>query len=146
MLANQYFMSGKFQDAVPLLERTVENHPDDLRALRKLIICYVATCQTACALTKMEHLLALAPAGASDIRRSEEGCPCPRLVERWSTDPPVGLSGYDYLVSMGILQFFCGDQKALDWFRRAGMLRPDAQVGARVFDEMKHHFAAAQGR
>lgn len=124
MLGNQYFMARKFEQAIPHFETTLEQYPDDLRILRKLVICYVASESLKRALDKMELFLKSAPKDYFETEQRDENCPCPEIIDRWSVNPPKALSRYEYLIAMGILDLFCGHKRSRSYFHQARKIQP----------------------
>jgi tetratricopeptide (TPR) repeat protein len=128
MLGNQYFMARKFEQAIPQFEMTLQQHPDDLHTLRKLIVCYVATEKIEQAVNQLKHFLKLTPKDYFETEIGDQNCPCPEIIEQWSAHPPKTLSRSEYLISMGILNLFCGQKESWSYFREAKAAAPNMHI------------------
>jgi tetratricopeptide (TPR) repeat protein len=117
MLANQYFMARKYDDAVPLFERLVSKNPQNLRVKKKLVICYTQTGQIERAVALVLELLRRSPRVILDTDIDSEDCPCPELTERMErrlqgTQPTV-----TDLNQLGILYLYCDLEASLQYFQ-----------------------------
>ena len=76
MLANRYFQSGRFEEAILQLESALEKHPERHSARRKLVCCYLMIGRVADAVTGMTRLLDAAPRALRGVDPVDEGFPC----------------------------------------------------------------------
>ena len=83
MLGNQYFMARNYSEAIPWLEKASEKYPEDLRIIRKQIICHIA----AHSLDKAISILKKHAHQFSDMLfrngLADANCPCPDLLDNW---------------------------------------------------------------
>ncbi|NIS24475.1 tetratricopeptide repeat protein [candidate division KSB1 bacterium] len=128
MLGNRYFLTGKFNEAIPHLEKTLSTHPDEVATLKKLMICYVASENIERALTKLDVLLTHVPEQLFTGKPGNNDCPCPELLEQWTATPPGTLTSLDYLLGMGLLALFCDVGLASRSFTEAKKLAPDMEI------------------
>lgn len=138
MLGNQYFMAGKFKDAIPHFETRLEKEPDDWRTTKNLVVCYLAEEALDEALTLLKTLLQQAPAYEMVWKR-QDTCPCRDVMADWMKNPHTRMGRLGYLLSMGILSLFCEPELAEIYFKQAEDIAPDMELLRRIRTATSHN-------
>ncbi len=120
MLGNRYFLSRKFDKAIPELETALQDTADDAKIRKKLIICYIQVGQIEKALPLFMELLFQNPMIIIDTDPYHDDCPCPTLVEQWEDiiqykEEPVGTE----FLALGMLYLYCDIHKSIAYFKNA---------------------------
>lgn len=134
MLANQYFLAMKYEQALPLFESVLDRDPINLKTKKKLIICYTQTGQLARAEALSVEVLQEDPYVIIDTDLQKEGCPCQdlatKLEHRLEGIPP----GIMELNQLGILTLYWKPRTALQYFRHSMAMEPHQPCICKVVD------------
>jgi tetratricopeptide (TPR) repeat protein len=120
MLGNRYFLSRKFDKAIPELEFALKGVSEDEKIKKKLIICYIQVGQIEKALPLFEELLFKDPFIIINTDPYYDDCPCPSLVDHWEDmiryrEDSMRIE----LVALGMLYLYCDIHKSVDYFQKA---------------------------
>ncbi|MDZ7292124.1 MAG: tetratricopeptide repeat protein [candidate division KSB1 bacterium] len=125
MLANQYFLARRFEKAQPIFEELLEKEPHNLRAKKKLIICYTQTGELERAENLFLEVLRDNPYVIIDTDPNSEDCPCAELVEHIERDLETTPPSAAFFNRIGILYLCCDLDASLNYFRRSLSFRHD---------------------
>ncbi|MBT4504053.1 MAG: tetratricopeptide repeat protein [Gemmatimonadetes bacterium] len=121
MLANQYFLSGSYERALPLLERFLLNSPDRAYLKNKLLICYLQTDQVDRALEFCLEILRTAPLDLVGSDPCTQRFPClEQTLQRPGGIPTTPLE----LNRLAVINLFCKPETSLRHLRRSLDLKP----------------------
>jgi hypothetical protein len=119
MLANQYFLTRKYEQAQSILDMLLAQQPDNLGVKKKLIICCTQTGHTDYAEKLFLEVLRENPFIIIDTDPRSEDCPCPELVkdmeQRFDATRPTVVE----LNQLGILYLYCDPKASLNCFCRS---------------------------
>ena len=117
MLGNQYFLAGRFEDAIIELEKTLLQNPDNYSAKKKLIISYLQV-------NKLESsLLLFAEVINKDINiiietdPVKDCCPCPDIIYSVIKND-FDLNEDEKYLRLGILWLYCDAEESLSYFNK----------------------------
>ena len=119
MLANQYFMTGRYELACRTYEKVLSKRPKDHLIQRKLIICYsqVGKIEKAldifisCLEEDIECIVSVDPVPGD--------CPCPDPVAELEKTLANNLNSLDFHLMLGMLWLYCDVEKSIRYFKKA---------------------------
>lgn len=115
MLANRYFLAGRFGDAAVHFEAVLRKHADHVQARKKLVICYAVVGRLREALELTVGLLSERPDAFLQTDPEAEGYPCDRLRALLKPSDPKEPDPESH-VARGLLSLFCDESSALREF------------------------------
>lgn len=124
MLANQFFMARKYNEALPLLEKSLANNPKDKGIKRKLVICYNQTGKLVKAAELFHELISEDMQFIIDADPINDDCPCPEIVQKFETENQLDDSSFESVLYLAILMLYCDYDRSLHLFKRATELSP----------------------
>jgi tetratricopeptide (TPR) repeat protein len=120
MLANQYFLTGHYERALPLLERFLSNSSDRAYLKNKLLICYLQTGQIDRGLEFCLEILRTAPLDLIDSDPCTQGFPClEQTLERRDESTPMEMN------RLAMTYLFCRPEASLPYLRHSLEREPD---------------------
>lgn len=125
MLGNQLFLVRKFSEAEKEFEQVLENEPQNLQTLKKIIVCHTQTGKYDLALKRFYKLVKINPHLIIETDQIFEDCPCPELIGKLENSLPFEKDEFYFQVLMGILWLYCDEKKSLEYFKAAQQNEPD---------------------
>lgn len=125
MLGNQYFMAGKFEEAIPCFEATLARHPEDTRVRRQLIVCNVFSAHLDTALENLKTLLEELGSQSQSWLRDPENKIDVEIFFDWLRNTSAKRDSQEYLLSTAILMLFVKPGIAWAYFLNAKEVVPD---------------------
>ncbi|NOX88538.1 MAG: tetratricopeptide repeat protein [Calditrichaeota bacterium] len=119
MLANRYFISRKFDKAVPIFEKELEKGRETDKIKKKLIVCYIAVGLIDEAFDLFFEIVGRDPLSIINTDPYWDDCPCPEMINDWEQDEgkPVS-SPRDFLI-LGMLYLYCDLEKSIFYLEKA---------------------------
>lgn len=125
MLANQYFLARRYDQACSVYEKVLLKRPKDNFVRRKLIICYSQIGEIKKALNVFISCLEDDIECITKIDPVAEDCPCPELVTDLEHKLANNLNSLDYHLMLGMLWLYCDLDKSIDYFLKAQQIDPE---------------------
>lgn len=118
MLANQYFLARKFEEARAEFEKDILISPNKKQIQKKLVICYIQTDQVDNAVLYFNRLLNDDIKVFVNTHPINDDCPCPALLKSInSADIPASKIQDVYLLTkIAILWMYCDRFKSEEYF------------------------------
>jgi hypothetical protein len=143
MLANRYFLSGRFADAVELFEDVLRQRPDRVAARQRLIFSYVMAGRLEDAVRSAVRVARQDPHLLIDPDEGDQGLPCRHLLLSYrrreeSLDPARFRAG------MGVIQLSCDPERALIEIEKALSYGPVCDGLGELRDYLKQELRAGQ--
>lgn len=124
MLANQYFISGRYQEASYQYDEVLKIHPENYLVKKKLVLCYIKTCEIDNALTLFTELIK----SNNNIIFKNEISIYPQICKDIIYDIENFNSNFTpkekYLI-LGILYMYCDFKIAKGYFQKLKNLLPN---------------------
>lgn len=124
MLANQYFLARNYQNAIPLLRKVLDEEPENLKCLKKLIICYTQVDQVAEANECFLKVLEKDPYIIIDTDPMADDCPCPELTQKLEKGTVLEENLERHYNILGILYLYCDIHKSIRYFQESLAINP----------------------
>ena len=141
MLANRYFLSGRYADAAGEFEELLEAHPPRVAVRRRLVICYTMTGRLRDALDLAVDIMREDPDAAAQADPQVEGFSC-KQARNQLRERAKELTPGAYHTSLGLLQLFCDEEKALEELTQALRIVPKYHDVHRLKTLVKRHLEA----
>jgi tetratricopeptide (TPR) repeat protein len=141
MLANRYFLSGRCAEAAAEFEKLLKTHPPRVAVKRRLVICYTMTSRLRDALELAADIMREDPDAAAQGDPQIDGFSC-KQARNQLRERAKDLTPGAYHTSLGLLQLFCDEQKALDELVQALELVPRFHEVHRLKTLVKRHLEA----
>ena len=119
MLANQYFLTRKYNLAAKELEESIFSIDNSKIIIKKLIICYT---QINKPVEALELFLELIKTDIDIIMRTDpkaDDCPCFELIDRIKCDFVKYEDEFTKSYTLGILYLYCNLKQSLNYFKTA---------------------------
>ncbi len=119
MLANRYFISRKFDLALPIFENELARGNQKIAIKKKMIICYSAVGRVEDAFNLFFELVQRDPYIIINTDPYWDDCPCPEMVKDWeNTGHLTGINPREALI-LGMLYLYCDVQKSIEYLEKA---------------------------
>ncbi|MDP2365701.1 MAG: hypothetical protein Q8M94_18280 [Ignavibacteria bacterium] len=119
MLGNHYFQLRDFVHAERTYEKLSSAQLDDLKILKKLIICYTQTHKIAKALQYLLVLMAKDISTILENNRNDEDCPCNELIFKIENEEIKYSTEEEKYTALAILWIYCNHKTSLNYFQMA---------------------------
>lgn len=127
MLANQYFMTRKFEEALNIYKKIFTGEPSQINVQAKMIICLTVEGRLNDALYYLFDALNKNPDFFINKCFETQICPCKQLIEKAERDL-LETNSYRKQLVLGILWSYCSFDKSLENFNQAYSLEKDQEV------------------
>lgn len=124
MLANYYFMTGRFRSACSLLEQALVENPASQEIRKKLVLCYLANNEVEKSYHLFLTLVRLDPSiiiGSSKIT----GCPCAEILDAFESEASCQLEESWYLKARAMLWLYRDKTQSVRLFKKVKALNRD---------------------
>ena len=119
MLANQYFLSRRYKDALPLFEKVLKNDSGNNTVKKKLILCYAESGLINKALHLFHEVVKTDVGIITDTDPVRDDCPCPQLIYDFECSITNIKGEREMEIILGILWTFCDLERAIHYFGKA---------------------------
>lgn len=119
MLANQYFMARRYQDALPILEQVILSQPENITAKKKLIICLAQNCKADRCLKLFYELIRTDINSILNTDPERDDCPCPELIYDYENSARQYDDLNERTILLGVLWLFCDLEMSIKYFKKA---------------------------
>lgn len=137
MLANYHFLIRDYSSACEELENYLSKNPNDIKAKKKLIVCYTQTNELEKAFNLFYELVITDIEAIINTNPEVEDCPCPELVEKLEKQNPQNYDQYYFLLELGILWLYCCKETSLRYFEKALLLNYKDERLSVVIEKIK---------
>jgi len=141
MLANRYFLSGRFAEAALEFDNLRRKEPHRLMVRMKLVICHTMAEKPMEALTLAMDILEEPSGIALQIDHRIEEFSCKEAVERFQASTSAMTPGM-YHLSLGLLRLFCDEQGAVRELNLALEQSPELNDVRRLKTLVERHLEA----
>lgn len=129
MLANQYFLVRRYEDAESAFEKVLAEEPSNKYARKKLIICYVHNGKISKALETFYQMINDDIEFIIHTDVVADDCPCPELIEAFEKKMNrAEYNSVNILEVYGILWLYCDMEKSLSYFKKLNELKPSENI------------------
>ena len=128
MLANQYFLSRRYKDALQVFEKIIVNEPTNYNVQKKLILCYAESALIDKALDLYYKLIGIDVGLITDTDPVRDDCPCPQLIYDFECAISKHSTNRDMNITLGILWTYCDLERAIFYFRNAANNNPNNKL------------------
>ena len=128
MLANQYFLSRRYKDAIPVYENVLKNDPGNNSVKKKLILCYTENGLINKALHLFHDVVTADIGIITDTDPVRDDCPCPQLIYDFECSITNVKSEKEMEIVLGILWTFCDLERAVNYFGKAASKDADNEL------------------
>jgi len=136
MLANQYFLSGRYERALPLLEQFLLSSPDRAYLKNKLLICYLQMDQIDRALELCLEILRTAPFDLVGSDPCTQQFPClEQTLQRPDGPPTTPIE----LNRLAVVYLFCRPEVSLVHLRNSLELDPEQTAISEILSLLEPH-------
>lgn len=141
MLANQYFLARKYEEAEKELEEVLVRDPENKSALKKIIVCYTHNQKINIALRILFGVISEDINQIIDTDPMQDDCPCFELIdeieakELYTNDTPT------YYTMLGIFWMYCNLEKSYQNFVKASKseLEQSRDLVISIIEILKFH-------
>jgi hypothetical protein len=119
MLGNHYFQLRDFVHAERTYEKLSSAQLDDLKILKKLVICHTQTEKLTKALQRLIFLIDRDLSIIINSSRTEDDCPCYDLIFRIESGEIKYATDQDTFIALGILWLYCNHNTSIKYFKLA---------------------------
>jgi tetratricopeptide (TPR) repeat protein len=141
MLANRYFLSGRYAEAAEEFEKLLDAQPPRGAVKRRLVICYTMTNRLREALALAVDIMRADPDAAEEADPQIDGYSC-RQARNQLRERAKDLTPGAYHTSLGLLQLFCNEHRALEELTQALEIVPRFHDVHRLKTLVKRHLEA----
>ena len=141
MLANRYFLTGRFAEAALEFERLRVKQPHRLTVKMKLVICHTMMERTREALKLAMEIYQEPPGGMMQIDHRIDEFSCKEARDQLQGRAKAMTPGM-YHLSLGLLQLFCDEVRALEELNRALERSPELSEVRRLKILVERHLEA----
>jgi tetratricopeptide (TPR) repeat protein len=141
MLANRYFLSGRYPEAAAEFEKLLEAHPPRVVVRRRLVICYTMTGRLRDALELAVDIMREDPDAAAQGDPEIDGASC-KHARNQLRERAKDLTPGAYHTSLGLLHLFCDETRALEELTQALEIVPRFHEVHRLKTLVKRHLEA----
>jgi tetratricopeptide (TPR) repeat protein len=137
MLANQYFLTRKYNLAAKELEESVLSIDNNKKIIKKLIICYT---QINKPVEALDSFLRLINSDIDIIMKTDinaDDCPCFELIDRIKCNYVKYEDEFTKSYILGILYLYCNLKQSLKYFETALKLDPSNKTIINVIEILK---------
>jgi len=120
MLANQYFLTRKYNLAAKEMEESIFPVDNNKLIIKKLIICYTQINKPSEALDLFLEIIKTDIDTIIKTDLNSDDCPCFELIERIKCDFVKYEDEFTKSYILGILFLYCNIKQSLDYFKAAG--------------------------
>lgn len=136
MIGNYFFLNHSYERAIPLLEAVLSEHPEHLRARKKLVIAYTECGRLRDAYRLFAQLIDEDPTVITCTDPEAEDCPCPKLVDaildgERSFDDPANRT-----LVLGMYSAYCSVNESVFHFRDYLRLFPRDDRAKRILEQL----------
>jgi len=131
MLANQYFISGRYSEALSEYSKLTSTTENDVVVMEKMIMSAALTENFECALNLLLTLINEKVETLSTNTINNSVCPCTEIVNKLENDRKVNkTSSMETEMKIAILSFFTDKDKSMKYFQKlkkscyADMIKP----------------------
>lgn len=128
MLANQYFLTHRFGEALKIYEKIFKDEINDSNILEKMIVCYTLESNTEKAIQLLERLMSEKPDFAESMKDDPDFCPCYEVLDEIRNGKGAFSSEYKKYLALGILSLFIDTKEALHWMHKANELEKSEEI------------------
>lgn len=133
MLANQYFLVRRYEDAELAFENVLAEEPSNKYAKKKLIICYVHNGKIRKALETFYQMINDDIEFITHTDVVADDCPCPELIEAFEKKSDrAEYTSVNILEVYGILWLYCDMEKSLYYFKKLNELNPSESIYSNI--------------
>ena len=119
MLANRYFISRKFDLALPIFEQEFARGNRSEAIKKKLIVCYSALGRAEDAFDLFFELIHQDPNIIINTDPYWDDCPCPELIKKWEQKQDTkSISPREALI-LGMMYLYCNVNKSIEYLQQA---------------------------
>ncbi|MBN2008709.1 tetratricopeptide repeat protein [candidate division KSB1 bacterium] len=139
MLANQYFMARKYQQAAVELEKSLQHSPKSKVIRSKLIICYTQLNETQKAWNLFVPLVREDFEFIMNMDPIHDDCPCPELVD--DIDRKIerhGKTAEQYL-NAGMIWLYCDIDNSIAYLEKAFQLDHQIESLGKVINVLRNY-------
>ena len=124
MLANQYFLARKYEDAETELEKVILENPENLLARKKLIICNTQTGKFQSAFTNFIFIIEKDIEVITKTNIIKDDCPCPELILLINSTNNYTNDKFRTYLILGVLWLYCDINKSIANLNNALKINP----------------------
>lgn len=134
MLANQYFLTRKYNLAAKELEQSISSADNNKLIIKKLIICYTQINKPVEALDLFYKLINSDIGYIMKTDYNYEDCPFFELIDRIKSDYVRYEDEFTKSYILGILYLYCNIKESINYFENAKIIEPSNKIISNVIE------------
>ena len=140
MLGNQYFLSGRYNEAAAHFEKSLLVDSTNNSLKKKLVICYIQMKDVNMALRLFTNLISENINVVLDSDPTKDDCPCQRLIYEFENSPS-NLSENEKSTVLGILWLYCDRYRSQKYFSKLTQIDPKNLFYKKINQTIKNSFS-----
>jgi pentatricopeptide repeat protein len=117
MLGNQYFLVGRYYDAIKELENALVSDPSNNQIKKKLIICYIKTNEIEKAFDIFNQLINLDISFILESNNLNDNCPCSEIIYELENANIIKDQNQNNL-ALGMMWLFFNAKNSINYFQK----------------------------
>lgn len=117
MLGNQYFLVGRYYDAIKELENALVSDPSNNQIKKKLIICYIKTNEIEKAFDIFNQLINQDISLILESNNLNDNCPCSEIIYELENANIIKDQNQNNLV-LGMMWLFFNAKNSINYFQK----------------------------
>ncbi|MEW6004022.1 MAG: hypothetical protein AB1695_01785 [Stygiobacter sp.] len=140
MLGNQYFMVRNFLAAVEQFEIAINDHPNNDKLKKKLIVSYTQIGKTLKALDLFYEVSKKDITIIFNTDVAKDDCPCPELIPLIESQEKLNENSFDFYITLAILWAYCDKYKSYEYLKKAKSLSLKNEKLDSIINSYNDHF------
>jgi tetratricopeptide (TPR) repeat protein len=124
MLANQYFIVERFEDAYQIFEEVLKTNPSNSLVKKRLILCYIHLGNVKKAFQLFTELITTSINTMIENEINVYDQPCKKMIDKLE-NLPSDFNESDKLILLGILWFYCNVNNSKIYFEQLNEIIPN---------------------